>query len=250
METEEEIAARLKKEAEEQTGLIEVVEEEDENIKLLRQMVTETNQRARNEEIRRIQLEEEIRQLRNKPTIPENKATDKDYWDNPLTVMRKEISDQVKPLVEFTQKMERNQTYNNLKQQFLADPHYGTIVSQLGVHLDNVMVQLDPTAQNMANAIDSLLGRIARTNPEFFASKKKEETKTKEEKEKEKEMLLTPPHLRPSGAPKKESDGKLENKKNYSENERRLMKEQNLTEEQWEAALNAPTNLSTMRKKK
>lgn len=220
---------------------------DEETLKILRESALDAARTARQEQNRRIELEQEVENLRRARENPApTQVTPEQFWNDPLTTLRAEISTQIAPLLETAKKLNQQTVYQNLKQQFLADAQYGPIVNKLGQHLDNLMQSLEPTIPNMRNAIHSLLGQIAITNPELLLPAKKEETPNPTPSPSP--SMVTPPHLRPSSSPLPSSEDNKP-KKQYTENERRLMRELKMTEEQWENSMNAPANLSTLRKK-
>lgn len=248
METEEEKAEREAKELEEK-------EKENQNsgptkdedaFKLLQSMVEETNRRARAEEGRRIQLERELADLKKKNNPPPAEISAEQFFEKPAETLRNEIGRQVAPLIDFVNATKKRETYLAIKTQFFQDPRYNHILQKIGAQVDAAMENLEPTVQNVANAISVLVGHHTLENPNFFAqTKEKEDDKTPK---KEEEKLTTPAHLRPSAAPRNiPKDEKP--KKNYTEHERRLMREYNMTEDEWEAALNSTANLSGLKKK-
>jgi hypothetical protein len=238
--TPEEIeAARLEAERLERENQSQNSNTNDEVINLLRQTVQETNARARSEEARRIQLENELSQIRESRNAP-REITSEEYFQDPVKILRDEIAAQLAPLTAFVGETKKNSAYQNIKAQFLADAKYGPLVTKLGAQLDNLMSNIEPTVPNMLNAVHALVGQLAVSDPNFFAPS------TPTPKPKEEETI--PAHLRPSPSPRPSSE-RTPTKKNYTENERRLMREAGMTEEQWENYMNAPATLTGLRKK-
>lgn len=240
METEEEKAAREAKELlESSTGHTD----DTETVDFLRNSAIESSRLARQADERARNAEAELERLRRPaPPTPRNISAE-EFFADPVSVIRSEITSQIAPLNEFSAQVRRDTEYNKLKNRFLADAQFGPAVQKLGTYLDDLMSKLEPTVENMRNSITQLYGQLALTNPEFFAPPKKDETP----KEDTPPKMVTPPHLRPSGAPSASKE--VPKEKTYTENERRLMREANMTPEQWEAAMNAPANLSGVRKK-
>lgn len=207
---------------------------ENEVLTLLRQTVQETNARARAEESRRIQLEQQLEELRRTPA---KEVTSDDFFANPAQVIRAEIDAQLSPLRAFVEQTKKDNAYGQLKAMFLNDAKYGPIVRKLGANLDNIMSNLVPNENNMFHAIHTLVGQLAVSNPEALLPEPPKEEIPREEKK-----PVIPPHLRPSAPPLPDKQEKKV-KKNYTENERRLMRENNMNEEQWEEMLNAPASL-------
>lgn len=212
---------------------------DDGGLALLRESLQETNRRARNEEARRIEVENELAEYkRNQNRTPPAKFTAEQFFENPQAALSAEVSSQIAPLNEFAQEMRRERAYNQLKGRFLADNRFGSIVQQLGYSLDTVMAKLEPTEMNMVNAINTLIGQAYINNPEAFRQAPKIEEKKPEDEKK----VPTPPHLRPSNT--RSNGDPTKTPKTYTENERRMMRDNKMTEEQWEEHLNAPANLS------
>ena len=217
---------------------------------LLRETVAETNRRARQEEARNRELADELARLRSQQNRDNNPAptfSAEEFFANPQQLLRAEVQNQMKPLVDFTQQMQRERNYTQLKNRFLSDQRYTSIVNQLGYSLDQVMSQVEPTETNMFNAINTLIGQAYVNNPNAFQQNNQQNNQ--EPKDEVPPITNVPAHLRPSNTRNKEQNN-TPLKKDYTENERRLMRENSMTEDQWEAYLSAPSSLKTIERKK
>lgn len=214
-------------------------------LELLRETVAETNRRARYEETRNRELSDELTRYKAQQNTPVQKSfSAEEFFANPQALLAAEVSNQIKPLVEFSKEMQRERSYNQLKGRFLSDSRYNPIVTQLGYSLDQVMSQMEPTEMNMVNAINTLIGQAYINNPSAFQQNNNNNQKPKEEVV----PANIPAHLRPSNN-KVNTQQRVETKE-YTENEKRLMRENKMDEAQWEAFLNAPSSLKTIERKK
>lgn len=217
-------------------------------LSLMQETLRETHQRAQAAEAEKLQMQQriwELEQQRNQPVVQQQEEVPTDFFQDPKKVLAAEIAKQVAPLNDFTKKLQRQEAYNNLKAQFMMHPQYGPALQQIGAYVDQVMANQDPSPQNMVNAIQSVIGQLILQNPHLVA-----QPQPVQQQQPQRQQVVTPPHLRPSGAPTPSNNAgnpaSYEERAKthpWTENERRLARENNMTMAQWLEFLEKPARI-------
>lgn len=204
----------------------------DPNAALLQQALQATQDAriaAENTNIRLQQQILELQQQRNTPT-PAPEVTAEQFFTNPMAHLNAAIQAQIAPLQRDAALLTRMNAYGRLKQQLQETEQYGKWVKMFSANLDQIFENpnVGVTAQNMITIINSMIGNAVSANPALLNTPAPINTP-------ETPKVITPPHLRPSSSPSSTpTNAPRTNKKNYTEEEKRLMRENKMTEEQWE----------------
>lgn len=192
----------------------------------------------------------ELVELR-KPKEPDIPITDqnKNFWNDPITVLRKELADTVKPLVEFRDEVQANTVYDKVKNSFKTDSRYKEFLAipEVEGYVDQIMAKnrgvKDETVLGNAyqaavlsvrgamelGALDKPKSMINSADP----NKPKLELVDPNKDESNKRNDMLPPHLRPSSAPPAGNKSESAKLREMSEDERRLARENKLSDAEY-----------------
>jgi len=215
------------------------------------QALYEANQARRAAENNARQLDELLRQQNaerhareNPPPAPVTLEAD-DLINNPnkfVDALRQEMRAQIQPLVEFTSQVRRQNEYAALKTSIKqAFPQQAHIITQLEPYIDKKMEGSPITVQAFEAAVKLVVGELAMTNPQLFASliggngnsNTNSPAPVNNPVVGNINPVVNPPHLRPSSAPVPNSNQQQEAEPVLNELEKRLMREQKLTPRQF-----------------
>ena len=172
-------------------------------------------------------MQAQIDGLKKRPEPTKDEANKK-FWDDPASFIQEQLREAVKPLVQFKEVVESGTELDKIKKRLRANPKLAEILDhpEAGPLVDN-MLNGQPINENVVRAaIYGVRGAIDAGDVPGITL-----TSSSERKEKVSDML--PPHLR-SSPPDPPRGQERKEKKNYTENERRLMRELKMTEEDWE----------------
>jgi hypothetical protein len=209
------------------------------------------NERARRDaEQRARDLEDQLQQERNKNKAPVNVTTEltrDDYFNDPINTINRLVSAQVKPLNEFTQEMQAQREYEQLKAGYRQQyPAFAQIESTV----DQFMIGKPRNHAGMQSAIREAVGHLALTNPASLNPPTNNNPPAPTNP-----VTPTPKvpdsqaHLRPSNTPSITPVDNNPKRRPLTENERRLLREQNMTEERYWQLMEAGPNLSDFKEK-
>jgi hypothetical protein len=222
------------------------------------QNVAQDNARRAQEAERRLQLLEQQQQQQQSAPPPAEELRDQ-YFANPVQVMRQEMQNIVAPINTQMQQFKRVIGIMSNSQQFkyLRIPDfYNWFVGQ-AANIQQV------TEQTLSALYASIVGTIAMQQPAVLGQMEamfqpqvpqapQNNTPTQQQppipraqNHGNNPQVTTPPHLRPNS-------GNAPNpvqtpQRDYTENEKRLMREQNLTPAQFDALLGAPATVADWR---
>jgi hypothetical protein len=168
---------------------------------------------------------------RTKPAPVDPKSLAKSFYDDPVGLIRAELKEQTKPLIEFKETFEKQREYEKVKAQFKNDPKFKDFLAQPGVEgtLDQLMESLPPTQAAIYTTLVGLRG--AQEFGDFG-------TKPTAPAAPPRDGNLTPPHLRPTPAPGPEPEKKGTDLRELDENEQRLCREWGMSKEEYLAFIN------------
>jgi len=172
-----------------------------------------------------------IEELSRKPELPVADQN-KEFWADPMTVLRRELKETVKPLIEFRDEFKATSQYDRLKADAKSDPRFSAFLAQPGVEnqIDQLMSKNpNPTAEALSGTIMGLRGAVEFGLVPGLTLKKEEPSKDPNNPPRVDTNVL-PPHMRPSSAPSSRGDGDKPKLRDLSENERRLAREQRLSD--------------------
>lgn len=163
--------------------------------------------------------------------------TSEEFFKDPFRILKEAIDSQVAPLRADAARITRQQSYFQLKSQFQSHPQYAQLVSTLSSGLDQYFLapnsQLSIDAGTFQNVLSTLVGQTVMSNPGAF--NQQQNTPQNQVQNTPTSQQVLPPHLRPSPsvAPTPQTSHTPQ-QRNYTENERRLMKEFKMSEAEWE----------------
>lgn len=201
--------------------------------------------RKREEQEKRLKaLEEKLTASTQPPPGDKNK----EFWQDPMTVIRRELGEQIKPIMDIASGIQKKDEYTVVKERFKADPRFKDFMAQPGMEatVDKLMSNNPPTDAAMYSVILGIRG--AQEFGEFPKPTPAPAPKPGDPPVAPGKPAYDtiPPHLRPSPPPGPEPDKTKESHRDLDENERRLCREWGMTEEeylQWidEEASKVPT---------
>lgn len=198
----------------------------------LRDQAILTKLREQDELIRAQQAQ--LDDLKKKPDVPID-AQNKEFWNNPLPILRKELQETVAPLIEFRKQFQANSDYESIKNEAKDDPKLKDFLAQPGVErqIDQLMAKNpSPTREAFGATVMGLkgameLGFVAKPVVPSDPNKPPVPPIVPQV-----DMTL-PPHMRPSAAPLPSAADQKPKLRELNENERRLARENKLTEAEY-----------------
>lgn len=210
------------------------IDPKDQMIAMLEQQLRQRDETSRAFEERFNQLESTIKTNVPKETVIEDAQA---FFAKPheqvRDIVRREIAEAVAPLKEFTQSLGRESAYDKLKNTFRNDAQFKDIFPEIEGAVDT-MVSKQKGEINQSTMMTIVLSAIGAKHVTGGFKPTSNEIAAAIAAPTAKVDSVTPPHLRP--APPRAPAGNQGNEKTYSENEKRLMREQGFTPAQWEAA--------------
>lgn len=213
--------------------------------KLIQQTLGESERARIAAEQRARELEDQLnsqkqQQQQQPQQLPEAQA----YWNNPVETINKLIEQQMKPLTTAAQQLTQQSAYENLKAQYrLQYPAF----AQIEKTVDQMMQGLEPTHKNMQIAIQRAVGHLVMTNPALLNQQAAPNNSPPASNNTPAPQNVPPQaHLRPSNnSPEKRED--LSNKKHppLTENVKRMLREQNMTEERYWELMEKPIQVES-----
>jgi hypothetical protein len=179
---------------------------------------------------------------------PTTEELDAEFWKNPTSRIRAEMQSAVKPLEEYVKRSRGETEYERLKNKFRHDPKYGPVIDKAEAYVDSLMQNQEPTEQNLRvilygirgaaefGDIDGLSFRDDAVAQATSLGITPKPTPT----EPRPVNQNIPPHLRPSAPPAPRGQEPVKQHRELTENERRLAREQGMTEEQYLNWLEVP----------
>ena len=193
----------------------------------------------KNREIERLQSQLAQKQEAPLPVVtPEQNSK---FFESPATatqeLIRRELDIALAPLKDFVGTFKKTDAYSQLKDTYRNDPFLGKHLVENEQYVDQIMKNIDPTQANLQAAIVQVIGLkglgalpnngnppsqapVVINNPQATPINPNPIS------------MQNPPHLRPS-APAAPKDTPTAYKKPLDENERRLMRELEMTEEEY-----------------
>ncbi len=185
--------------------------------------------REQAEELRR--LREEVTR-RNAPPPPTSDEQKQRFFNNPMDVLREEIQAGIAPILEITKGFKAQTEYDVIKNKFKNDPRYAEIFPSIESYVDQIMAKSEKTETNMRTAVlvaagALQTGEIPRQSSNNPAPKVPVNTNTNTNQN----TQVTPAHLRstPPAPPVPDNKPKIV----MTELERRLAREQRMTDEEY-----------------
>lgn len=207
------------------------------------------NEQSRLAAERRVrELEDELAKSRTQQvqqtqqSVPDDQA----FYQNPVDTINKLIQAQIGPLNQFTQQFQQQTAYANLKNQYRAQ--YPAFV-QIESLVDQMMQGLEPSHANMQIAIQRAVGHLALTNPAALTQVNTPAPQAPAPQPTPQNNVPSQAHLRPSNNPPaaKEKENK---RRPLSENERRIIREMGINEDQYFELMEKPIQVDSWKKEK
>ena len=207
--------------------------EEDKKDRIIRaqqDVIREYNQKLSTQDTKFAELRAEIDGLKKQPERTKVEQ-DKDFFSSPTTVLDErdqrlinELNKIVAPLKEFASEVKSGTDLDKIKSRFRANPAYAEILDhpEAGQMVDRMLANQPINEGTVRAAVYAVKSAIDMGDITGVTLGKKAP-----------DMSNMPPHLRPSApsAPRSPSGPK----RDYSENERRLMREMGISEEDWDS---------------
>lgn len=195
----------------------------------------------KNREIERLQRELEAKQKPvEQPLTPEQEQR---FFTNPISeirdLIRSEVAQANAPLLGFVQSLQKNDAYSQAKRAIGNNPVLANLLRENESYVDEMMKGVEPTEANITAAIFQVnglkaAGLIPTSTPASNSVIVPANTQSQNPVPNQPVNTTIPPHLRPSSPPVPQ-DRQQPYKKPLDENERRLMRELGMTEEEYRA---------------
>ena len=197
---------------------------------------------------------------------PTATQTPDEFWKNPAQHIRELIKEEttraVKPLYDFKDRFEARSAYDTLKDRFRSDPRYKEIFPKIEGAVDQLLSRAEKIDENIMNtAVLSAAGALALgmiPQPGATAGNQPATPQTPANPNTpaaptpgapvQRSDLVTPPHLRPSGAAQHTTDEPAGRKVELTELQKRLARENGMTEQQYVDWLELPADKVTTAK--
>lgn len=184
-------------------------------------------------------LTAEIEELK-KPKTPEVPVSEqnKAFWNDPVTVLRKEMADTVKPLIEFREEFRATSLLDKVKAEYKNAPQYKEFMAQPGVeaYVDQLMSKNTgiKDEREIGNAMQAAILSVKGAMelgliPKPAGENRADPNANKKPEEKVEQPNVIPPHLRPSSAPKPSGDTGGKKLRDLTETEERMRRENKLS---------------------
>lgn len=190
-------------------------------------------------------LRRELEQ-RNAPTQQIPQLEEGDFFSNPnraVDIITQRLQGQIAPLNQFVAQQQRQTTYATLKNHLrAANPGLASIEHLVDQRMAPIIQQREPTLQDITDAVYFVVGQLTITG---VLNPRQTQNTTAAPQTQQNNTSATPPvnntpvlpaHLRPS-APNRGNPNQNNNEPDYesmvNEEERRLMREQNMTAKNW-----------------
>lgn len=191
---------------------------------------------------------ERLRNERAKPPELTPEESSKKFFENPVELIRTEIQKALAPVTQSIASFTTRSRYAELKIEMAQDPRF-TDLPKIEKEFDQMMngQAIDPNV--MIGAYYAAYGMVAKTAPQRLIDGGNtgtvDNTNTNTGTP-AKPALTIPPHLRPSTPPAPVKQDEKVKRPPLTENERRLMKMNNIaTEDEWYALMDAsPENVT------
>lgn len=205
-------------------------------------------QRARDLEDQLFQLRQAQNNNSNNQQQQNQQPDPQQFWNDPINTINNLIGRQVAPLNDFAQQIQQQNAYLMLKNQYRNQPGFNVIEPLV----DQFMAGQQPTHANFQIAVQRAVGQIAITNPQaLFGQQQNQGTQTQVNQQQQQQQNNQPggdpsiipinrgnnqqAHMRPSQVPANRTTDTQQKHRPLTENERRICKEMNITEERyWE----------------
>ena len=172
-----------------------------------------------------------------------------DILQNPRQLIQEEIQRAIAPLQQTITGFAVKSQYESLKDQFRAHPQYSAYFSnpQFVAYLDGAMANAqNVSVQSMSATIAQIVGYMA-VNGQLNTPQPAQQ-QNGQSLQQQVNQQIDPPHLRPSSAPLPGSNRQVNTtpkgtpKRQLTENERRIAREQGFTEDEYLDWLTVPSN--------
>lgn len=176
------------------------------------------------------------------PPAPTDADKNKRFFDDPVpttrALIKEEISAAIKPLLDFVGSVGPRTEYDRVKSELKSDPQYARIFEKAERHIDEAVSKMPgtPTRQSVAAAALAIYGAAAAgLLPElnFMPSPAPSPTSPVPGAA----PMSVPAHLAPSAAPGPSGPSRPAETYEFSEAERRVMRETHMSEEEFLAGL-------------
>ena len=111
--------------------------------------------REQQQELARLRQE---REERNKPAPLSADEQKQRFFSNPMDVLREEISNAVKPLMDFTQTFKQQSEYDKLKDKYRNDPRYSQLFPHIESYVDQILANSEKNEQTLRTAVLVAIG--------------------------------------------------------------------------------------------
>lgn len=192
----------------------------------LRDQAIMTKLREQDELIK--QQQAKLDELSKKPEVPIGDQN-KEFWNNPVEALNRALKETVAPLIEFRNEYKATTAYDKIKNDAKADARFKDFLAQPGVEqqIDQLMSKNPaPTHEAFGATVMGLRGAMELgIVPRPVVDKKPDELPKPPI-----DMTTIPPHMRPSSAPTPKQGDTAPKLRELTENERRLARENKMTE--------------------
>lgn len=213
--------------------------------RLIQSTLGEAERMRREAEQRARDAEDELARLRSQqstPPIPQNTENPQDFWNNPQKNISELIQAQVKPLFDSAAAVQREREYAAFKVQYRSYPGFTAIEPTV----DQFMAGQEITHANMQAMIQRAVGFLLLNNPQVLQTAVPNNPPA---------PSVNPPvnnqrtpdvqaHLRPSNQPPAGGPNNKPTRRALNEQEKRIMKEMNLTEDKYWALLESQAKVN------
>lgn len=191
--------------------------------------------------------EAELQRLRNevseknKPAPLSADEQKQRFFNNPMDVLREEMTKAMAPVLEITQQFRSQSTYDNLKQRYRNDPRYAQIFPRIEGYVDQIMSTAEKNENTLKTAVLVAIGALQTGEIKDTTPAQNQNRQTPTNDNQQHNNMTVPAHLR-STPPSMPTNDNRPQKPVLTELERRLAKERGMSEEDWALFRDMPSN--------
>lgn len=203
---------------------------------------------------RAAEIERENERLRNELTqrnapaqqIPQ--LEEGDFFNNPnraVDIITQRLRGQIEPLNQFVEQQRRQTTYATLKSQLrAANPGLASIEHLVDQRMASILQHREPTLQDITDAAVFVVGQLTLSGALNPAPRQNTTAAPAQPQNNTAVPPQLPAHLRPSAPHRNQSqsNGEPDYDSMVDENERRLMREQNMSAKHWVILRDTPSH--------
>ena len=224
--------------------------EKDRLLSVYSQTIQENNRSLNEQGSKLKELEDRVTQA-TQPPKPTDEQRNRSFFDQPAAavrdLVREEINAAIAPLKDFVGTFAPRNEYDRIKETLKRDPQFAKIIGAAERHIDEAVYRSlapgqKPTEQLVRAAALTIYGAAAAgmlADVDLNTSREETPPSPSNTSSGDNRPVYSPPHLRPSAPPPPSRDvSNPADTYEFSENELRVMRENNMSKEEFLAGMN------------